>query len=317
VQQRHCGACALGGAAAAAMKRLCAGCELRLLLIPSPDPPSPRPPSYDYLATIPGHNGPLAWQERNLELLLETPSGGGSGSSGSSGSGDGGGEEGERGGKQKKGGTQKKVLAPRSVLLGLNFYGCVAQEGVEGGAMREAEDCAPAHTPSGHTLTTRPPPPPSPPPRAQLRVCARRGRGGLVGAARGRGALPVGPRPPAAGAGVGRGRGGAHDEVQGGGGGLEGVGWGESVRGASGWRAGNVQWPGASSSLPTPLPTAPPSHPGAPQDGGKRRQMFYPTPASLAARVELARKWGAGLSIWVRARERGSRARSGGNAAGP
>lgn len=41
---------------------------------------------------------------------------------------------------------------------------------------------------------------------------------------------------------------------------------------------------------PPPLQTA--------QEGGKRRRLYFPTPASLAARVALAREWGVGLSIW-------------------
>ncbi|GBF89547.1 hypothetical protein Rsub_02265 [Raphidocelis subcapitata] len=34
------------------------------------------------------------------------------------------------------------------------------------------------------------------------------------------------------------------------------------------------------------------------KEGGKRRRIYFPTPASLAARVALAREWGVGLSIW-------------------
>lgn len=34
------------------------------------------------------------------------------------------------------------------------------------------------------------------------------------------------------------------------------------------------------------------------QEGGMRHIVYYPTPASLAARVQLAAKLGVGLSIW-------------------
>lgn len=54
---------------------------------------------YDHLASVPGFNGPLPWQRQNLELLLEEP-----GASG-----------GAAGGPPR--------VAPRQVLLGLNFYG--------------------------------------------------------------------------------------------------------------------------------------------------------------------------------------------------
>jgi hypothetical protein len=69
-------------------------------------PPCPPPhPRYDYLSPVPGPNGPLPWQLKNIKLLTQGTADGGSSSSSSS--------------SKKKG----KVVPAGSVFLGLNFYG--------------------------------------------------------------------------------------------------------------------------------------------------------------------------------------------------
>ncbi|KAI8474416.1 MAG: hypothetical protein J3K34DRAFT_518157 [Monoraphidium minutum] len=146
--------------------------------------------TYDHLVAAPGHNGPLPWQRRNLELLLEAPGGGGGG----------GGDE------KKKEGKSKGRIAPGQVLLGVNFYGY---------EFSRPEAAPPSEQWSSDAVMG---------PRF-LSVLARL-------------------QPP--------------------------------LR----WDADEAE------------------HHIKFKDGGRKRQMYFPTPASLDARLRLAREWGAGLSIW-------------------